>query len=104
VLYVEDFVTDLLELADRVDNELVNIGAGEEHTIAEFARRICTTVGSDPGRIQYDPARYVGAKSKCLDIAKLRRLLGDRPRTPLDVGLARTIDWFKQVLAGEEKA
>jgi GDP-L-fucose synthase len=44
--------------------------------------------------IEWDTSRYVGARSKCLETAKLRRLLPELRLTPLDTGLERTIDWF----------
>ncbi len=103
LVYVEDFVRILIALSERYENELVNIGSGEEHTIRHFARLICEYVGYDFEAIQFDTTRYVGARSKCLDIRKLRRLLPDVRFTPLEVGLRATIDWFESqpaVLAG----
>ncbi|HVX60146.1 MAG TPA: NAD-dependent epimerase/dehydratase family protein [Pirellulales bacterium] len=96
LVYVGDFVDAAIRLAGQVDNELINIGAGEEHSIRHFAALICQEVGYDFGRIQFDTSRYVGAKSKCLSVQKLSRLLPDFSRTPLDAGLKTTIDWFWQ--------
>ena len=95
LIHVDDFVRTALRLADAVDNELVNIGAGGEHTIREFAELICRHVGFDPAKIQYDTSKYVGAKSKCLDIDKLKKLCPDFAPTPLEKGLPAVIDWFK---------
>jgi GDP-L-fucose synthase len=94
LVYIDDFLRGLLRLADTVENDIVNVGAGEEHSIADFARMICGRVGYDFGKIQFDPARYVGARSKCLDVGKLRRLMPDFELTPLQEGLDRTIDWL----------
>jgi GDP-L-fucose synthase len=93
LIYVDDFVGVLLQLMGH-DNELINVGAGEEHSIREFAAIICEQVGYPVEQIEYDSSRYVGARSKCLDIRRLRRLLPDLQLTPLSVGLARTIEWF----------
>jgi len=94
VVLLDDFIRALLELAGRVDNDLVNIGAGEEHTIREFAAQICRIVGYPAERIQYDTGRYVGATSKCLSIARLRGLMPAYSVTPLEKGLRETIAWF----------
>lgn len=94
LVYVDDFVRILLRLVDEQENDLINIGAGDEFTIRHFAQLICDIVGYDFGAIQFDTTQYVGAKSKCLETAKLRSLMPDLVLTPLDVGLARTIDWF----------
>jgi GDP-L-fucose synthase len=93
LVHVDDFVRTLLRLADQVDHEIVNIGSGSEHTIREFAGLICAEVGYDPARIEYDTSRYVGARSKCLEIGKLRRLLPDFAPTSLAAGLPPVIAW-----------
>ena len=82
-------------MASDTDNSLVNIGAGTEHSIREFAHSICDLTGYDFDKIRFDTSRYVGAKSKVLSVAKLREMLPDyRPR-PLRDGLAETIAWFR---------
>jgi GDP-L-fucose synthase len=95
LVYIDDFVSILLRLVELYDNENINIGAGEDFTIREFARRICDRVGYDFNRIEFDTSRYVGARAKCLANEKLRRLLPDVAFTPLDDGLARTLDWMQ---------
>jgi GDP-L-fucose synthase len=96
LVYIDDFVQAMLDLTDRVDNELVNIGAGEEHSIREFVAEICAEVGYPQDAVQYDTTRYVGATSKCLDTAKVRTLLPGYLRTPLSQGLRETIQWFRE--------
>lgn len=94
LVFLDDFVNTAVGLSERIDNDLVNMGSGEEHSIREFAHAICDHVGYDFARIRFDTTKYVGAKSKVLSVGKLNRLLPDRPRTPLNTGLAKTIDWF----------
>jgi GDP-L-fucose synthase len=81
-------------LVDR-DNDIVNIGAGEEFAIRYFADVICDEVGYDPRAIQYDTTRYVGARSKCLRTDKLRELVPGYEMTPLEEGLRRTVRAFE---------
>jgi GDP-L-fucose synthase len=94
LVFIDDFVRIMLQMADICNNELINIGSGEEFTIRYFAELICKKLKYDPNNIQYDTSRYVGAKSKCLVVNKLHRLLLDIPMTPLEKGLSATIDWF----------
>lgn len=96
LVYVNDFVNILLQLIPVAENEIVNIGAGEEHTIREFAESICRIVNYDPALIKYDTSKYVGAKSKCLNVEKLRQRLPDYRLTALDQGLEKTVTWFKK--------
>lgn len=96
LVFVDDFVWALTRLAADHENDIVNVGAGEEHTIREFAAEICLQVGYDVAAIEFDTSKYTGAKSKCLDVAKLNRLLPERPQTGLADGLRRTIQWFQE--------
>lgn len=94
LVYIQDFVDILVRLAGSINNEIVNIGAGEEHSIRRFAELVCEIVGYPPQSIGYDGSRYVGALSKCLNVKKLRALLGDYQMTGLREGLVTTIAGF----------
>ena len=94
LIHVDDFTSIALDLDAVCENELVNIGAGEEFPIRHFAGLICERLGYDPGKIEYDENRYTGARSKCLDITKLRRLLPGLRLRGLEDGLGETLDWF----------
>jgi GDP-L-fucose synthase len=67
------------------DAGFVNIGSGEETTIAEFARLVAEVVGYQ-GRIVFDPSRPDGMPRKRLDSSKLTAL-GWHAKTPLRDGL-----------------
>jgi GDP-L-fucose synthase len=107
LVFLNDFVDLAVDLAANVENELVNMGAGEDYSIRDFAGFICEIVGYDFERIQFDVNRYVGAKSKCLVVEKVRRLVSGHRATPLKEGLRQTIDWFwahrEQLLPGPER-
>lgn len=96
LVYIDDFASLMLELSKKRSNDLINIGAGEEHSIREFAQLICGEVGYDFSKIKFDTTRYVGAKSKILDIQKLHSLCPSYSATPLKIGLAKTIRWFEE--------
>ena len=95
LVLADDFVQATVELAVGTDNEIVNIGAGQEYSIRRFAQLICDEVGFDFDRIEFDTSRYVGARSKCLDIARLTELLPNFRQTPLADGLRQTVAWFR---------
>ncbi|MES2965919.1 MAG: NAD-dependent epimerase/dehydratase family protein [Bdellovibrionota bacterium] len=101
LVHVRDFAKILIRLDEKFENELVNIGAGEEHSIREFAATICKYVGYDEKKIEYDTTKYVGAKSKFLGVKKLRRLLPDYSMRSLDEGIRETVLWFEQHAAGD---
>jgi GDP-L-fucose synthase len=94
LVFINDFVADLLKLVETRDNDLVNIGNGEEFSIRHYAETICRLVGYDFSKIQFDTAKYVGVKSKRLSTQKLKGILGELKRTDLESGLRQTVDWF----------
>ena len=85
-LHVDDLADACVHLM-RVysDVGLVNIGSGEDISIADFARAVAQTVGFE-GAITYDAAKPDGTPRKLLDVSKLASL-GWRAKTPLDAGL-----------------
>jgi len=91
LVFIEDFADTLMNFDERAENDLYNIGAGEDYTIQDFAGLICEVVGVDPADIHYDTSKYVGAKSKMLSTKKLDLLFPDRRKTPLRKGLEITI-------------
>jgi len=85
-LYVDDLADACVHLMKTYSSdELVNIGVGEDISIAEFARVVASVVGYT-GKIGFDPSRPDGTPQKLLDVGRLARL-GWRARTSLDHGL-----------------
>ena len=98
LVFINDFVEIMLQLTTICENDIVNIGAGEEFTIRHFAQLICNIAGYDFDTIQFDTTQYVGAKSKCLAINKLQSLLPGLKLITLEDGLSETIQWFNKEL------
>lgn len=94
VVHVEQFVSHLLEVNTKVENTLINIGAGEEYSIRQFAEIICKQVGYPFEKIAFDTSKYVGAKSKVLSVDKLKSILPVWDPIPLQDGLSETIEWM----------
>lgn len=67
---------------------LVNVGSGEEISIADLAGLIARVTGFH-GAIRFDPSRPDGTPRKLLDSSRIRRT-GWRPRIVLADGIART--------------
>lgn len=96
LVHVRDFVDAMLFLVQKEKNIVVNIGAGKEHSIKEFAEIICSHVGYPAEKIMYDTKKYVGARSKVLSIQKLRRLMPSYETGDLAQGIVETLEWMQQ--------
>jgi GDP-L-fucose synthase len=75
--------------------EFLNVGTGEDVTIAAFASEVAHVVGYK-GRIDYDTARPDGPPQKLLDVSKIKKL-GWSPKIALRDGLAAA---YADFLAG----
>ena len=85
-----DAAVFLLETYDQP--ECVNVGTGEEVTIAELARMVKDIVGYG-GKIVFDAAKPNGTPRKLLDVGTLSAL-GWRSKVALREGLVKTYSSF----------
>jgi GDP-L-fucose synthase len=86
-LYVDDLADACVHLMELgYDGPLVNIGTGEDVTIAELARTVMDIVGFE-GRIVFDASKPDGTPRKLLDVGRLHAL-GWKHRTGLRQGIA----------------
>jgi len=85
-LYIDDMADACIHLMKTYSGaDMVNIGTGEDITIAEFARLVASVVGYR-GSVSYDSSRPDGTPRKLLDVSRLAKL-GWQARTPLEDGL-----------------
>lgn len=104
LVHVDDFIQTMLHLNTCTQNTWINIGAGREHTIKEFAQLICTQVGFPLEKIEFDLSRYVGARSKVLSVRKLHSLFPEFKPKPLALGLQETVTWFENQFFQSEQS
>jgi GDP-L-fucose synthase len=98
-LYVDDAVDGILLAAERVDSsDPINIGSGQELSIADIAARIAKAVGFE-GRLLWDASKPNGQPRRWLDTTRARQF-GFETTTPFDEGLQRTVDWYRASRAG----
>jgi GDP-L-fucose synthase len=92
-LHVDDAADALVWLLKTYSGDShVNVGSGEDVTIAELARAIVSAVGAD-AEISFDPTKPDGTPRKLMDVSRLFAT-GWRPRYTLSDGLEQTYAWF----------
>jgi len=92
-LHVDDLADAALFLMRRYDEEqIINVGVGEDIAIADLARLVARIVGYQ-GEIAFDPSKPDGTPRKLLDVTRLNDL-GWRAKTPLEEGIASTYRAF----------
>jgi GDP-L-fucose synthase len=92
-LYADDLADACLFAMEHFENaELINIGSGENVTIANLAKTLASIVGYT-GDIEWDTTRPNGTPNRPLDYSKMTEL-GWTPKHSLHQGLKKTYQWF----------
>ena len=94
-LHVDDLADAAVFLIKNwSSDEHINIGTGQDLSVAELARTIARIIGFE-GNFVFDPSKPDGTPRKLLDVAKLNAL-GWRYRTDLESGIRQTYDWYRR--------
>jgi GDP-L-fucose synthase len=93
-LHADDFADAIVFLMESYSDEApINIGCGEDVSIADLAETVRDVVGFK-GRAVFDPKMPDGTPRKLLDVSRLRTL-GWSPKIPLRDGISKTYAWFR---------
>lgn len=92
--YVDDIVDGVIAAADRrLGYEIINLGRGEPVRLGDFVHLVQERLGRSANLVPADMP--VGDVRKThADITKARELLGYNPRTSVEQGVARFLEWF----------
>ncbi len=95
--FVDDATDAMVRLmrSPGAHGEIVHIGNDTETNIGDLAKLVLRTTGVDPA-LRPEPAPPGSVARRCPDIAKLRALTGYEPTVPLDEGVRRTVDWYRE--------
>lgn len=98
--YVDDLVDGLVRLMATEDAVTgpMNLGNPHEVTVRELAERVVRLTGARSGLV-LRPLPADDPVQRCPDIGMARRVLGWGPEVALDVGLGRTAEYFRLMMA-----
>lgn len=95
LLHVDDLAEAVVWLMNTYnDSKIINIGTGQDHSIAEIAAMVQAATGYT-GTIVYDPIKPDGTPQKLLDVSRLTAL-GWTAKTTLAEGIRSTLAWYQQ--------
>ena len=98
--YVDDCVDGIVRgieaLAEgRVANETINLAYGEGNSLVRAAELIAAELGTEP-KMTIAPSLLGEVTRYVADISKAHDLLGWTPQVPLDQGIPRAVQWFRE--------
>jgi GDP-L-fucose synthase len=95
-LYVEDCAEGLLLATEHYNgSEPFNLGSGQEISIKDLALTIARLTGFE-GELVWDTSKPNGQPRRALDTTRAEEYFGFKARMPLEEGLQRTIEWYRQ--------
>ena len=92
--YVDDLIEGIIRVLFSELHEPVNIGNPAEMTVLQFAEAIRRLTGNQLP-IELRPLPVDDPKVRQPDITLARTRLGWEPKVPLEVGIGRTIEYFR---------
>lgn len=92
-LYVKDAARAIVKAIDIESREPINIGSGQETSIAYLANLIAKLVGYK-GRIGWDISKPDGQFRRVWCIYRAQDILDWSPQVSLKEGLGETIEWY----------
>ncbi len=96
-LHVEDMAEACVFLMENYDGkDFVNVGIGDDISIADLAILIARTVGFE-GSLKFDRSKPDGTPRKLMDVSKINQL-GWTARIPLEKGIKKVYEEFKASL------
>ena len=94
--YVDDIVAGVRAAMDyrESDYEVINLGGSRTVSLSELIALLERELGRE-AVIDRQPTQPGDVPQTYADVTKARRLLGYDPRTPIEEGIRRFVEWYK---------
>jgi len=95
--YVEDVCRALANIINNFrSGEVYNLGGDEQYEVKYVSDLILKILGKDDSKVVYKEAEPFTTRVKTPDSTKAKRDLDFKLTVPLEEGLKRTVEWFKE--------
>ncbi|MBX3068916.1 MAG: SDR family oxidoreductase [Thermomicrobiales bacterium] len=100
--YIDDLIEGIFRLMNSDHHLPVNIGNPNEFTVLELAEKVLR-IAESTSEVHFLPLPPDDPVRRRPDITLARDLLDWQPEIPLEEGLERTVEAFRQVLFGDQR-
>lgn len=101
--YIDDIVAGVVASLTRPglgSCEVFNLGHHRPERLTDLIRCVAAAVGVEP-RMELLPMQPGDVPATYADIARARERLGFDPRTPIEIGVPRFVEWYRAWRSGE---
>jgi len=96
--YVEDVCRALANIIDNFKpGEVYNLGGDQQYEVKFVSDLILKLLGKDDSMVTYREAEPFTTRVKTPDSSKAKRDLDFKQAVPLEEGMKRTVEWFKEL-------
>lgn len=100
-VYVDDVVRANLAALDYDRSGVFNVGTGRETSVNQLFRQLRNATGADVAE-EHGPGKPGEQQRSVLGYEETQNELGWAPKVPIEEGLGRTVDWFREQFQAEE--
>ncbi len=95
-IYIQDFIDGMLAAMEKVEGyDPINVAGGNSVTVRDVLGHLLKAGDYRDAEIKYLTSKPTMIPKRLIDISKARALLGFSPQVSLEVGLSRTLAWYK---------
>lgn len=98
--YVADTAIGLLLLGSDSSEksfDVFNVGTDSHVKVIDFVKTIFQELQWMPTKVDFQLYRPTGVASRASDNSKIKEVFGWAPKTPISIGIARTLNWYRNV-------
>lgn len=97
-IYIDDLVEGMIAAMEKLRGfDTVNLASGKEYRIRDLLALLLELDGYSSARVEFDTTKPTMIPKRLIDPSKAARLMGFEARTPIEVGLKRTLDWYRSI-------
>ena len=99
LIYVDDVIDGILAAIEKTKGfKTFNIASGQGYCLKDILAMLLDIDGYSDAEIEFDPTKPSMIPKRLINIDKARAELDFEPKTSMRVGLANTINWYKENL------
>jgi GDP-L-fucose synthase len=98
-IFIDDFIKGMLLAMEKKETfYIVNIASGKHYVLRDILNIIIQIDGYNNAEVIYDASKPTMIPKRLIDPSKAKRTLGFEAKTPVEEGIKKTIEWYRNRL------